>query len=113
VDRGILLQYWSGEAYIFWKNFKNLDGIISQRSRGQNVMTLKQLLRQLGYSSVVMTDRYDKDTQQIIKAVQTKYGLRADGLVGPLTKIALYNESGEFTKPSLVKLDAAGKENGS
>ena len=113
VDRGILLQYWSGEAYIFWKNFKNLDGIISQRSRGQNVMTLKQLLRQLGYSSVVMTDRYDKDTQQIIKAVQTKYGLRADGLVGPLTKIALYNESGEFAKPSLVKLDAAGKENGS
>jgi murein L,D-transpeptidase YcbB/YkuD len=60
-----------------------------------------------------MTDRYDKETLQIIKAIQAKYGLHIDGLVGPLTKIALYNESNEFTKPSLVKFEAARTENGS
>ena len=113
VDRGIFMQYWSGEAYIFWKNFNNLPGVISQDSRGQNVKTLKQLLRQLGHKDIIMTDSYDKDTLQIIKAIQAKYGLKVDGLVGPLTKIALYNESSEFAKPSLVKFAAATMENGS
>jgi cell division protein FtsN len=113
VDRDIFLQYWSGEAYIFWKNFKNLPGVISQRSKGLDIKSLKKLLQQLGYSNIIMTDRYDKNTLQIIKAIQTKYGMQADGLVGPLTKIALYNESAEFTKPSLVKFDAARTENGS
>ena len=113
VDRKVFLRFWSGEAYIFWKNFKNLPGIVSRNTRGQEVKTLKQLLQQLGYSNVIMTDRYDKNTEQIIKAIQAKYGLETDGRVGPLTKIALYNESIEFTKPSLVKFAAAGKENGS
>ena len=107
------MQYWSGEAYIFWKNFNNLPGVISQDSRGQNVKTLKQLLRQLGHKDIIMTDSYDKDTLQIIKTIQAKYGLQADGLVGPLTKIVLYNESSEFAKPSLVKFAAATMENGS
>ncbi len=113
VDRDIFLQYWSGEAYIFWKNFKNLNGLLSQRSSGQDVRTLKKLLQQLGYSDVNVTDTYDNDTMQIIKAIQTKYDLHIDGMVGPFTKIALYNENHEFIKPSLVKFEAARTENGS
>ena len=112
VDRDIFLQYWSGEAYVFWKNFNGLDGVVSQRSRGRDVITLKKLLQQLGYADVMLTDIYDNDTQQIIEAVQAKYNLYIDGMVGPFTKIALYNESREFTKPSLVKSEAAGRENG-
>jgi general secretion pathway protein A len=113
VDRDIFLQYWSGEAYIFWKNFKNLNGVLSQRSNGQDVRKLKKLLQQIGYSDVNVTDTYDNDTMQIIKAIQTKYGLHIDGMVGPYTKIALYNENHEFIKPSLVKFEAAKTENGS
>jgi type II secretory pathway predicted ATPase ExeA/cell division protein FtsN len=113
VDRALFIQYWSGEAYVFWKDFKNLPGMISQRSRGQDIITLKKLLQQLGYSNVSMTDKYDNNTLERIKAIQTKYGLHIDGLVGPLTKIALYNESREFIKPSLVKFEAARTENGS
>jgi general secretion pathway protein A len=113
VDREILLQYWSGEAYIFWKNFKNLDGVITHRSRGQDVITLKKILHQLGYSNVSTTDTYDNDTLQIIKAIQTEYDLHIDGIVGPFTKIALYNESSEFVKPTLSKSTSAKTENGS
>jgi general secretion pathway protein A len=112
VDRDIFLRSWSGEAYIIWKNFKNLQGVIGQRSRGEDVRTLKSLLGQLGYAHVAMTDRYDKDTLQIIKDIQIKYGLQIDGLVGPFTKIALYNESPMFTKPSLVNFGAARTEKG-
>jgi len=113
VGRDIFLQHWSGEAYIFWKNFKNLNGLLSQRSSGNDVKTLKELLLQLGYSDVNMTDTYDNGTLEIIKAIQTKYDLHIDGMVGPFTKIALYNENREFIKPSLVKFEAAKTENGS
>jgi len=113
VDRDIFLQYWSGEAYVFWKNFNNLPGVISQRSRGQDIRSLQILLQQLGYGNIIISEKYDKNTLQTIRAIQTKYGLPVDGLVGPLTKIALYNESVEFKKPSLAKFGAARTENGS
>jgi murein L,D-transpeptidase YcbB/YkuD len=41
----------------------------------------------LGYSSIIITDSYDNDTVQLIKAVQAKYGLHVDGIVGPFTKM--------------------------
>ena len=113
VDRDKFLQYWSGEAYIFWKDFKNLPAVLSQSSRGQSVITLKKILQQIGYSNLSMTDRYDSDTVEIIMAIQEKYGLHIDGMVGPFTKIALYNDSPEFVKPSLVNSAAARTENGS
>jgi general secretion pathway protein A len=113
VDREIFLQYWSGEAYIFWKNFKNLNGVVTQQSKGQDVITLKKILQQLGYSNISMTDTYDNDTMQIIKTIQAAYNLHIDGIVGPFTKIALYNENSEFIKPSLIKFEAAKTENGS
>jgi type II secretory pathway predicted ATPase ExeA len=113
VSKDEFLKYWSGEAYIFWKNFKNLKGMITQRSNGKDIRNLKQFLQELGYKDIPLTDKYDNETMQVIKDIQTKYGLHVDGMVGSLTKIALYNEGSEFIKPSLVKLDAAKTENGS
>ncbi|MGB6290993.1 MAG: AAA family ATPase, partial [Desulfobulbales bacterium] len=107
VDRDIFLQYWSGEAYIVWKNFKNLYWVLGQGSRGQDVLTLKKLLLRLGYSSVIITDSYDNDTVQLIKDIQAKHSLHVDGIVGTFTKIALYNESSEFIKPSLFRFAEA------
>ncbi|MGB3647612.1 MAG: AAA family ATPase [Desulfobulbales bacterium] len=112
VDRDIFLQYWSGEAYIVWKNFKNLYWVLGQGSRGQDVLTLKKLLLRLGYSSVIITDSYDNDTVQLIKDIQAKHSLHVDGIVGTFTKIALYNESSELIKPSLVRFAEAKTENG-
>ena len=113
VNRDMFLQYWSGEAYIFWKNFKEINGMITGRSNGHDVKTLKSLLLQLGYEHILLTEKYDKDTMKIIKDIQAKYGFHVDGLVGPLTKIVLYNESPEFAKPSLVKFETSRTENGS
>ncbi len=113
VDRDIFLQYWSGEAYISWKNYNELKGIITERSNGNDIKSLKKLLRQLGYDHILLTESYDKETVKIIQGIQEKYSLHVDGLVGPFTKIALYNESREFIKPSLVKFETARTENGS
>jgi hypothetical protein len=113
VDRDEFLQYWSGEAYISWKNYNELKGIITERSNGNDIKSLKKLLRQLGYDHILLTESYDKETIKIIQDIQEKYSLHVDGLVGPFTKIALYNESREFIKPSLAKFETARTENGS
>ena len=60
-----------------------------------------------------LTEAYDNDTRNIIRGIQEKYDLHVDGVVGPFTKIALYNESRMFKKPSLGRKRQAGTENGS
>ena len=113
VDRDIFLQHWSGEAYISWRNFNSLEGVVTKRSKGNEIVSLKKLLQQIGYDHISLTEDYDEETIKIIKDIQEKYGFHIDGKVGPYTKIALYNESREFIKPSLVKFETARTENGS
>jgi len=110
-DRKVFLQYWSGEAYILWKNFYDLQGIITERSNSADILALKKLLRELGYDRVRLTGEYDAETVKIIRDLQEKYGLHVDGLVGPFTKIALYNESSAFIKPSFNQFIALKTEN--
>ena len=73
---------------------------------------MQQQLLQLGYDNITMTEKYDEQTIKIIKDIQARNGLHVDGLVGPLTKIALYNEAHELVKPSLNKLTIVKTENG-
>jgi general secretion pathway protein A len=110
VDQNTLLRNWSGEAYLIWKNFLNLQDVITPQSQGDGVKTLKAILQQLGYRQLKMTGSYDKESFDIIKHIQKKNGVEADGLVGPLTKIILYNESPSFVKPSLAVLEGSKRE---
>jgi len=111
VDKNTVLKCWSGKAYVIWKNFLNLQNVITPQSKGEEVKTLKNLLQQLGYSQLEMTDSYDKKIFEIIKNIQKKHGVMVDGLVGPLTQIALYNESRAFVKPSLARFEGTKMEN--
>ena len=104
VNRPTLQNYWSGEAYLIWKNYLGLQGPISKNSSSDSVITLKQFLSDMGYQEISPTQSIDEKTLLIIKDIQKKYGLKEDGIVGPLTKIALYNESKMFKKPSLTEL---------
>jgi general secretion pathway protein A len=110
VDKDSILKYWSGEVYVVWKNFNNLQGLILPESRSDNVKILKNILQQLGYRQLETTDFYDKQSVEVIKHLQKKNGVQIDGKIGPITKIILYNESRSFAKPSLAVLEGAGKE---
>jgi len=87
-----LKSYWSGVAYIPWKNFLSLAGTIPLDSPKVSIITLKRLLRDIGFNSVEINPFYDENTRQAVKNVQKKYGIHVDGVVGSTTKIALYNE---------------------
>jgi len=84
-----LESYWSGVAYIPWKNFLSLAGTIPLDSPKDSIITLKMLLRDIGFNKVEISPFYDENTRQAVKYVQGKYGIHMDGVVGSTTKIAL------------------------
>jgi general secretion pathway protein A len=96
-----IFPYWSGVAYVPWKNFLGDDAIISHGAMGDPVLSLKTFLLNLGFDEIHISPVYDEKTVTVIKGIQAKHGVATDGIVGPLTRIALYNEHGFLNIPHL------------
>jgi len=94
--------YWSGVAYLPWKNFHSIWGTIPAQSYKDSVITLKLLLQDLGFENVSIDDKYDGLTRHAVETIQAKYGIPVDGYVGPLTKIILYKEKDSLEMPQLT-----------
>jgi general secretion pathway protein A len=94
-------ERWSGVGYIPWINFLGCTGTLPIGASEKSVRVLKQLLRNIGFQGIGTGPAYDETVQAAVKKIQGKYGLKQDGLVGPLTKILLYNERGIFHIPHL------------
>jgi len=94
VEVGIkeLKSYWKDSGYIPWKNFLGLSTTNHFRLSGDSVITLKIVLKDIGFDDIQISSSYDDTTKRAIKQIQERHGLAADGIVGPLTQIALYNE---------------------
>lgn len=95
--------YWSGLAYIPWKNFLSIWGTIPRQSYKDSIITLKLLLHDLGFTNFEINADYDVLTQKAVELIQAKYGVPVDGFVGPLTKIILYREKQSFDMPRLIR----------
>jgi len=93
--------YWSGIAYIPWKNFFSLRGEIPTNSPGDSVITLKLILKDLGFNEIGISPAYDDITREAIKTIQKKHGIGVDGVVGSLTKMAIYNEKKSLSIPHI------------
>jgi general secretion pathway protein A len=98
----LMETYYTNMAYVFWKNFKALEGVIPLASSGGTIMALKMLLKDIGFDELQINGRYDRKTRQAVQSIQTRNGLKADGYVGPLTKIVIYNENDTLPIPHLV-----------
>ncbi len=102
-DTNEINSFWSGVAYLPWKNFLSIWGTIPMRSSKDSIITLKLLLHEIGFGNVEMNEEYDSWTRNIIKEIQAKYGIPVDGFVGPLTKIILYREKNSSEMPYLTR----------
>jgi len=98
----LLETYYTNTAYVFWKNFNALDGVIPLGSSEGTIMALKMLLTEIGFGELKVNGRYDKQARQAVRSVQARNGLKADGYVGPLTKMILYNENKNLQIPHLT-----------
>ncbi len=96
-----VVKYWTGAGFVFWKNFYNYQRIIPRNSPKESIIALKMHLRDIGFKNIEINTNYDLFTQLAIKAIQAKHGIPVDGIVGPLTKIVLYNEKKLFAIPHL------------
>ncbi len=96
-----LSAFYAKTAYIPWKNFFNYTGIMPVNTPEEAMIALKMHIREIGYADIEITPVYDEETKEIIKQIQEKNGLPGDGLIGPLTKIVLYNEIDRLNTPKL------------
>lgn len=72
------------------KTWPKLVVTISRGSRGSAVTALQRQLRfTFGYKSVTVDGTFGKTTQAAVKSFQSKRGLRADGIVGQATWMAI------------------------
>lgn len=98
----ILHSRWTGEAYVFWKNFLNCEGTIPPGAGRESVIALKMLLQDIGFNNIEITPYYDEAVRDAVKAVQKRNSITVDGIVGPVTKIVLYNEKKGLKIPHIV-----------
>ena len=104
VPSSSLAGLWNGVAYIPWKNFYNYTGIIPISSPGEVIVSLKVHLRRLGFPMKEMNPAYDSLTRLAVETIQRRNGLDVDGMVGPMTKIVLYNEDQSLSTPHLTSM---------
>ncbi|MFC1856643.1 AAA family ATPase [Thermodesulfobacteriota bacterium] len=101
VDEEELMKFWSGAAFILWKNAFVFTGTIPVDSPGDSIITLKLLLKDIGFEEIEINPQYDGKTQEAVKRIQAKHGIPVDGVVGSMTKIALHNEKKSLKIPHL------------
>lgn len=101
-----LKAYWSGAGHIFWKNFRGLTDSVPFRLTRGSIFILKAMLQEIGFVDIRFSPFYDIETNEAIEQIQKKHGLEADGIVGPHTMIALYNEIKQYKIPHLTQQHA-------
>lgn len=94
-------RIWTGTAYIPWKNFFNYTGVAPITASDDTIAALKKHLREIGFDQIPATPGYDPRTRTVVKKLQEKHGIEPDGLIGPMTKIILYNAHGTLQIPNL------------
>jgi len=94
-------RFWTGFVYIPWNNFFEYEGVTPLSGDEKDIRTLKEILGNAGYHHLSPDAVYDPETRSVVKEIQQRYGIPVDGLVGPLTKMALYNELPELGIPHI------------
>ena len=97
-----LESFWSGNAYLLWKNYRNIPALLEPAAKGSKVTDLQQMLAIKGYYKGKPTGIYDAATVKAVKAFQSARGIATDGRVGGLTLLVLYRDGGRFTCPRLT-----------
>ena len=99
-------KYWSGQAFLLWKDPLNLLAKVSSGSKGESIRQFQGFLREIGVYRHALTGIYDSDTLSAVKEFQSSKGIKKDGIVGRHTLMHIYCSLDRFGVPSL----SAGKK---
>mgnify|MGYP002477912845 FL=1 len=83
------------------------DAVLTVGSTGKDVVELQGRLRYLGYYDGDITGTFDQKTKNAVTWFQWKFGLKSDGIVGPKTKLKLW-EATKNWKPTAADQPKTG-----
>lgn len=98
-----LESFWSGTAWLPWKNFRNIPSRLAPGTKGAEAARLQQLLREARVYQGNVTGIFDRETVAAVRKFQEAQGLEPDGMAGAQTLLLLYRAGGKFPIPGLSK----------
>jgi general secretion pathway protein A len=110
-SRPQLNSIYLGEAFILWRNWLSIDDTVSSAATQDAIVALKLYLKKIGFDQIESGPVYDESLTAVIKSIQQKHGIPADGIVGTLTKIIICNENDMLPIPHLVDAAVTSKMN--
>jgi general secretion pathway protein A len=96
-----LESFWSGRAYLLWKNFLNIPSLTVQGTKGEGVSRLQRLLKGAGVYKGPESGVFDRETIAAVKNFQTSRGITPDGRAGAQTLLLLYRAGSGYSIPGL------------
>ncbi len=103
VPISLLEEFWSGSAYLLWKDLLGKGSILMEGVQGEVVSNLQEVLKELDYYYKNPTGIFDEDTTEAVRTFQQDYSLDIDGILGSETKIVLFQVLNRFNMPPLIK----------
>lgn len=101
VPAELLEKFWSGTAYVLWRDPVGGEVFLREGMRGTTVLWLQNSLRELGFYDGKATGTFDPATVRAVRAFQAGHHLEEDGILGPQTRILLYHRLKASEMPHL------------
>ena len=92
---------WLEAGVLVWKNHESLARRFEQGGRSESIEWLQNALAELHLYDGPVDGQFDARTADALRDFQSRIGLVEDGIVGPLTQIALYAELPRYPVPRL------------
>jgi len=109
-DLDALAERWTGETHVVWQDFEGLPETVVLGDSGPPVAWLQRSLAGLGLYAGRTTGRFDWRTYEGVLAFQRTRRLAADGVVGPVTKMALYDALETYPIRRLMTAEGPGED---
>lgn len=90
ISTDVLGEAWFGKAHLFWQDIDRLGPMLRMGTSSPAVARLHELLKSAAVYSGTPTSTFANATQEAVLRFQRSKKLDADGKVGPMTMIALY-----------------------
>jgi general secretion pathway protein A len=101
VSLEVLESLWFGTAYALWKDVWGERRYLAKGMKGGSVGNLQSSLKDLGYCREKPSGVFDGRTEDAVRAFQRDHFLEEDGILGPQTRIVLYQALKHFPMPTL------------
>jgi hypothetical protein len=97
----VLESFWYGTAHVLWRDVWGGRRYLAKGMKGEPIGRMQSSLKELGYYKQKPSGVFDEKTAAAVRAFQRAHFLDEDGILGPQTRIVLYQALQRFQMPAL------------